>query len=89
MCILQGEPDHHGPCGRSTILGPEIEIQNFLKTLEAELQLKHVTKVQKVTPLIFLGRHVESYSDHIVMSMTKKYYDTLLKLFNLQEYKNP
>eukprot|EP00971_Amphidinium_carterae_P052524 1034008-Amphidinium_carterae.1 len=51
--------------------GPDTEIQSFLKTLEAELQLKHVTKLQRHTLLISLGRQIEYYNDHIAMEHDK------------------
>eukprot|EP00971_Amphidinium_carterae_P017642 347538-Amphidinium_carterae.1 len=67
------------------LTGPDSEIQSFLKTLAEVLQLKHVTKLQRDAPLIFLGRQTECYNDHIVTSMTKEYNNTLLQLYSIQE----
>eukprot|EP00971_Amphidinium_carterae_P011383 224201-Amphidinium_carterae.1 len=70
------------------LIGPDSEIQRFLKTLAEVLQLKHVTKIQSDTPLIFLGRQLEYYNNCIVMNMTKEYYSTFVQLYNTKESTN-
>eukprot|EP00971_Amphidinium_carterae_P045130 888064-Amphidinium_carterae.1 len=70
------------------LIGDDDKIQTFLKKLESQLQLKHVTKLQREQPLVFLGRQIQYYGDHIALSMTKKYYKSLLSLYNIKEKTN-
>eukprot|EP00971_Amphidinium_carterae_P085784 1697154-Amphidinium_carterae.3 len=58
------------------LIGTDSEIQTFLKTLEAQLQLKHVTKLQR------------NKIHHIAMGMTEGCCNTQLKLYKMQENTN-
>eukprot|EP00971_Amphidinium_carterae_P129663 2568451-Amphidinium_carterae.1 len=60
------------------ILGEDDKIKEFLEQLRAQLDLKHVTKLEQGQPLVFLGRQIEYFGDHIALSMTKDYYNSLL-----------
>eukprot|EP00971_Amphidinium_carterae_P002770 54576-Amphidinium_carterae.1 len=51
------------------ILGEDNKIKEFLQQLQGQLQLKHVTKLERGQPLVFFGRQIEYYNDH----MTKEY----------------
>eukprot|EP00971_Amphidinium_carterae_P262486 5206810-Amphidinium_carterae.1 len=70
------------------LLGEDNKIKDFLKQLEGQLQLKHVTKLERGQPLVFLGRQIEYYNDHIALSMTREYYNSLLSLYNIKENTN-
>eukprot|EP00971_Amphidinium_carterae_P034394 676820-Amphidinium_carterae.1 len=70
------------------LIGGDDKIKNFLQRLEQQLQLKHITKLQQDQPLVFLGRQVEHYNDHIVLSMTKENYDSLLAIYNMKTNTN-
>eukprot|EP00971_Amphidinium_carterae_P008872 174961-Amphidinium_carterae.1 len=52
-------------------LGEDDKIKEFLDQLGQQLDLKHVTKLERGQPLVFLGRQIEYYGDHIALSMTK------------------
>eukprot|EP00971_Amphidinium_carterae_P350205 6491433-Amphidinium_carterae.1 len=67
------------------LIGDDDKIKRFLKKLESQLQLKHVTKLQRDQPLVFLERQIEYYNDHIALSMTKDYYTSLLSLYNIKD----
>eukprot|EP00971_Amphidinium_carterae_P075529 1492277-Amphidinium_carterae.1 len=67
------------------LLGEDDKINDFLKQLERQLQLKHVTKLEREQPLVYLGRQIEYYNDHIALSMTKVYYNSLLSLYNIKD----
>eukprot|EP00971_Amphidinium_carterae_P176868 3507103-Amphidinium_carterae.1 len=64
------------------------KIKTFLQKLESQPQLKHITKLQRDQPLVFLGRQIEYYNDHIAHSMTTDYYTSLLSLYNIKENTN-
>eukprot|EP00971_Amphidinium_carterae_P114672 2271823-Amphidinium_carterae.1 len=70
------------------LIGDDDKIKTFLKKLESQLQLKHMTKLQREQPLVFLGRQIQYYGDHIALSMTKEYYKSLLSLYNSKENTN-
>eukprot|EP00971_Amphidinium_carterae_P281379 5586282-Amphidinium_carterae.1 len=70
------------------LLGEDDKIKEFLKQLEGQLLMKHVTNLERGRPLVFLGRQVEYYNDHIVLSMTKEYYNSLLSLYNIEDNTN-
>eukprot|EP00971_Amphidinium_carterae_P154607 3065870-Amphidinium_carterae.1 len=70
------------------LIGDDDKVKTFLQQLESQLQLKHVTKLQPGQPLVFLGRQIEYYKDHIALSMTKDYYKSLLSLYNIKENSN-
>eukprot|EP00971_Amphidinium_carterae_P122386 2423346-Amphidinium_carterae.4 len=53
------------------LIGDDDMIRTFLKKLVSQLQLKHITKLRRDQPLVFLGRQIEYYNDHIALSMTK------------------
>eukprot|EP00971_Amphidinium_carterae_P349187 6490888-Amphidinium_carterae.2 len=38
------------------LIGKDDKVKDFLTRLEKQLQLKHVTKLQREQPLVFLGR---------------------------------
>eukprot|EP00971_Amphidinium_carterae_P049464 974382-Amphidinium_carterae.1 len=45
------------------ILGDDDKIKDFfLQRLQGQLQLKHVTKLERGQPLVFLGRQIEYYA---------------------------
>eukprot|EP00971_Amphidinium_carterae_P184990 3673053-Amphidinium_carterae.1 len=67
------------------LLGEDDKIKEFLEQLRQQLDLKHVTKLERGQPLVFLGWQIEYYGDHIALSMTKEYYNTLLSLYNIKE----
>eukprot|EP00971_Amphidinium_carterae_P245757 4880747-Amphidinium_carterae.1 len=52
------------------LLGDDDKITEFLEQLRQQLELKHVTKLERGKALVFLGRQIE-YNDHIALSMTK------------------
>eukprot|EP00971_Amphidinium_carterae_P191527 3800500-Amphidinium_carterae.3 len=68
-------------------IGDVDKIKTFLQKLESQLQLKQVTKLQRDQPLVFLGRQIEYYNDHIAFSMTKDYYTSPLSLYNIIDLK--
>eukprot|EP00971_Amphidinium_carterae_P021051 415347-Amphidinium_carterae.1 len=70
------------------LIGEDDKIKEFIQRLESQLQLKHVAKLQRDQPLVFLGRQIEYFNDHIALSMTQDYYDSLLKLYNIKENTN-
>eukprot|EP00971_Amphidinium_carterae_P190407 3778800-Amphidinium_carterae.1 len=70
------------------LLGDDDKIKDFLQRLQGHLQLKHVTKLERGQPLVFLGRQIEYINDHIALSMTKDYYNSLLFLCNIKENTN-
>eukprot|EP00971_Amphidinium_carterae_P073977 1462639-Amphidinium_carterae.1 len=70
------------------LLGEDDKIKEFLDSLRQQLDLKHVTKLERGQPLVFLGRQIEYYGDHIALSMTKDYYNNLLGLYNIKENTN-
>eukprot|EP00971_Amphidinium_carterae_P260718 5172389-Amphidinium_carterae.3 len=70
------------------LIGDDYKIKTFLQSLEKELQLKHVTKLQRDQPLVFLGRQIEYYGDHIALSMTQDYYKSLLAIYSVKENTN-
>eukprot|EP00971_Amphidinium_carterae_P109458 2167493-Amphidinium_carterae.1 len=53
------------------LLGEDDKINEFLEQLRQQLDLKHVTKLERGQPLVFLGRQIEYYRDHTALSMTK------------------
>eukprot|EP00971_Amphidinium_carterae_P214175 4250286-Amphidinium_carterae.1 len=53
------------------LIGDDDKIRTFLKKLESLLPLKHITRLQRDQPLVFLGRQIGYYNDHIALSMTK------------------
>eukprot|EP00971_Amphidinium_carterae_P192860 3827081-Amphidinium_carterae.1 len=53
------------------LLGEDDKIREFLQRLQGQLQLKQMTKLERGQPLVFLGRQIEYYNDHIALSMTK------------------
>eukprot|EP00971_Amphidinium_carterae_P124297 2462414-Amphidinium_carterae.1 len=61
------------------LIGDDDKIKTFLQKLESQLQLKHITKLQRDQPLVFLGRQIECHNDHIALIMTKEYYTSLLR----------
>eukprot|EP00971_Amphidinium_carterae_P329634 6462225-Amphidinium_carterae.1 len=69
------------------LIGDDDKIKTFLQKLESQLQLKHITKLQRDQTLVFLGRPIEYYNDHIAYSMTKDY-TSLLSLYNIKENTN-
>eukprot|EP00971_Amphidinium_carterae_P169133 3350559-Amphidinium_carterae.2 len=72
------------------LIGPNNGIQNFVKTVAEVLQLKHVTKLHRDTPLIVTGGQIEYYNNYIAMSVAKEYYDdNLLALYNMQPNTTP
>eukprot|EP00971_Amphidinium_carterae_P017373 342501-Amphidinium_carterae.1 len=70
------------------LINDDDKIKTILQKLESQLQLKHVKKLQRDQPLVLLGRQIEYYGDHIVLSMTKDYYTSLLSLYNIKENTN-
>eukprot|EP00971_Amphidinium_carterae_P294521 5847742-Amphidinium_carterae.4 len=70
------------------LIGDDDKIKTFLQKLESQLQLKHVTKLQREQPLVFNGRQIEYYGDHFALSMTKEYYKSVLSLYNIKENTN-
>eukprot|EP00971_Amphidinium_carterae_P349253 6490922-Amphidinium_carterae.1 len=73
------------------LIGDDDKIKTFRQKMESQLQLKHITKLQRDQPLvleILLGRQIEYYNDHIALSMTKEYYTSLLSLYNIKENTN-
>eukprot|EP00971_Amphidinium_carterae_P230907 4581956-Amphidinium_carterae.5 len=64
------------------IIGDDDKVKTFLQKLESQLQLKHIAKLQRDQPLVFLGRQTEYYNDHMALSMTKDYYTSLPSLYN-------
>eukprot|EP00971_Amphidinium_carterae_P267356 5303254-Amphidinium_carterae.2 len=70
------------------LIGDDDKIKTFLQKLESQLQLKHVTKLQREQPLVFLGRQIEYDSDHIALSMTKEYYKSRQQWENLSTVEN-
>eukprot|EP00971_Amphidinium_carterae_P298208 5925528-Amphidinium_carterae.1 len=52
--------------------------------LESQLQLKHVTKLHREQPLVFLGRQIHYYGDHSALSKTSEYYKSLLSLYKIK-----
>eukprot|EP00971_Amphidinium_carterae_P069213 1369580-Amphidinium_carterae.1 len=70
------------------LIGDDDKIKTFLQTLASQLQLKHVTKLQRDQPLVFLGRQIEYYGDRMALSMKKDYYTSLLSLYNIKENTN-
>eukprot|EP00971_Amphidinium_carterae_P065258 1293282-Amphidinium_carterae.2 len=62
--------------------------QTIVQRLEGQLQLKHVTRLERGQPLVFLGRQIEYYNDQIALSMTKEYYNSQLSLYNIKENTN-
>eukprot|EP00971_Amphidinium_carterae_P250695 4976724-Amphidinium_carterae.1 len=43
------------------LIGDDDKIKTFRQKLESQLQLKHITKLQRDQPLVFLGRQIEYY----------------------------
>eukprot|EP00971_Amphidinium_carterae_P269585 5348105-Amphidinium_carterae.2 len=70
------------------LIGDDDKIKTFLQKLESQLQLKHMMKLQRDQLLVFLGRQIEHYNDHIALNMTKDYYTSLLSLYNVKENTN-
>eukprot|EP00971_Amphidinium_carterae_P266766 5291601-Amphidinium_carterae.1 len=70
------------------ILGEDDKIKEFLQRLQGQLDLKHITKLERGQPLVCLGRQIDSYNGHIALSMTKEYYNSLLSLYNIKENTN-
>eukprot|EP00971_Amphidinium_carterae_P239099 4746561-Amphidinium_carterae.2 len=70
------------------LIGDDDKIKTFLQKLESQLQLKHITKLQRDQPLVCLGRHIEYYNDPIALNMTKEYYTSLMSLYNIKENTN-
>eukprot|EP00971_Amphidinium_carterae_P213443 4235868-Amphidinium_carterae.1 len=53
------------------ILGEDNKIKEFLQRLREQLELNHVTKLERGHPLVLVDRQIEYYGDHIALSMTK------------------
>eukprot|EP00971_Amphidinium_carterae_P177185 3514009-Amphidinium_carterae.1 len=70
------------------LIGDDDKIKAFLQQLEGQLQLKHVTKLERGQPVVFLGRQIEYYNDHNALSITQEYYNSLLSLYNIKENTN-
>eukprot|EP00971_Amphidinium_carterae_P111215 2202872-Amphidinium_carterae.1 len=67
------------------LLGEDDKIKKFLQRRQGQLQLKHVTKLERGQPLVCLGRQIEYYNDQIALNMTKEYYSSRLSLYNIKE----
>eukprot|EP00971_Amphidinium_carterae_P124584 2467980-Amphidinium_carterae.1 len=52
------------------LLGEDDKIKEFLKRLEGQLQLKHVTQLERGQPFVFLGRQIEHCNDHIAIALS-------------------
>eukprot|EP00971_Amphidinium_carterae_P131547 2604984-Amphidinium_carterae.1 len=68
--------------------GEDDKIKEFLEQLRQQLDLNYVTKLERGQPLVFLGRQMEYFGDHIALSMIKDYYNSLLSLYNIKENTN-
>eukprot|EP00971_Amphidinium_carterae_P072111 1426261-Amphidinium_carterae.1 len=70
------------------LLGEDDMINAFLQRLREQLELKHVMKLERGQPLVFLGRQIEYINDHTALRMTKEYYTSLLSLYNIKQNTN-
>eukprot|EP00971_Amphidinium_carterae_P165336 3277272-Amphidinium_carterae.1 len=70
------------------LIGEDDEVKDVINRPEQQLQLQHVTKQQRHQPLVCLGRRIDYYGNHIALSMTKDYCDSLPSLSNIQSNTN-